>query len=261
MEVVMNETNLICSITDNYLTKAGPFLETLKFIKRARVWCVCHGFKPPRRFPALYPWITFTFMPFCPSQSHGMIQHGRFLDSLPMLGKDDLIVLSDADVLVQRDFSLEELKRFHAYDHSTLGVGNNNGEDDTLLKEAKRIEILEDEMDHYEHLKLGNIPVYNCGLMVARAGLFRRVQEEYEKDCYGFYGRCYNRSRCQFHFCLAIHNLGIAIDRIGGEIHTHGHFGVPLGAEFRSKVSESDSGPIISQVYFRGKLVMFRHSL
>ena len=259
----MNETHLICSITDNYLDRAGPFLDSLKSVRNAKVWCVCHGFRLPRGFSVCFPWVEFTFMPFASSQSYGMIQHGRFLDALPMLQSNDLLVLSDADVLVQRDFEPEELERFHAYDSNTLGVGNNEGEGDNLFEEARRIEILAAETDHYKHLELKNIPVYNCGVMVARAGLFRRIQEEYEKDCYEFYGRCHNRSRCQFHICLALHNLSIAVDRLSGEIHTHGHFGLPSGAEIRSETMDLDCETPQQQtrVYFQGKLVMFRHVL
>jgi hypothetical protein len=47
-----------------------------------------------------------------------------------------------------------------------------------------------------------------------------------------------------------MHKLSIKVDQLPGEIHSHGHFGVPEGVEMR-----------FGQAYCRGKLVMFRHHL
>lgn len=251
------QLHLVCVVTDNYLDRARAFLRSLLVIRTARCHCVCHGFKPSGRLVELYPWVEFHFMPFAPSQSHGMIQHGRFLDALPQFGGDELVVLSDADVLVQRDFRPEELARFHAYDMSTMGLGRNSHDTDTLAEEKQRIGILGDEVNPYQGLELGQIPVYNCGVMVGRVALFRRLQSEYETDCFEFYGRCGHRSRCQFHICLALHRLSVVVDRLGGELHTHGHFGFPPGAELRHEPEVRRE----QVLYWRGSLVMFRHAI
>jgi len=192
-----------------------------------------------------------------------MIQHGRFLDAVPELGAREVVVLSDADVLVQRDFRPQELARFHAHGASTLSAGSNAGDRDMLADEAARLEIEPEEPDPYERFDLRRIPVYNCGVLVGRAGLFRRIQEEYERDCYDFYGRCSSRSRCQFHICLVLHVLGVLVDRLAGQVHTHGHFGLPPGADLRSEPwNLGGTFPDVpTRLYYRDQVVMFRHAL
>jgi len=251
----MADVWLVCVVTDNYLDRAAGYLASVRAAGSVRRACVCHGFRPPPAVPAAHPWVDFRFMPFAPSQSHGMIQHGRFLDALPDVAADDVVVLSDADVAVQRDFRPAELDRFGRYGGDTLGGGPNAGDGDTLADEGRRIGLLPQWAAAYAGRDLATVPVYNCGVLVGRASLFRRLQIEYERDCYAFYGRTAHRSRCQFHLCLAAHALGVAVDRLPYSVHTHGHFGLPAGAELRP----TEGGG--TELWLDDELVLFRHAV
>jgi hypothetical protein len=237
--------NLVTVLTADYVPGARPFLASLARVRRARCWCVCLGFKPGP-LAQEFRHVTFRTLPWHPSASHGMLQHGRWLDALPEVSPDDVCVQSDADVIVQRDFTAAELAHLTAYDGDTFGAGPCAGPDDTLGAEAARIGLADPgPFDGAAALR-----VYCCGLLAAKASTWRRLQALYEERCGEFYARAAHRSRCQWLTCWCLHRLGLKVDVLGYEFTCHGHFGVPPGVEL-----------VGAEAFHRGNKILFRHAL
>jgi hypothetical protein len=256
--------NLVFAVTDNYLDRASHFFKSLRAVKSARILGVCNGFTPAKELTDYHSHIEWHTMDRCPTESCGMIQHGRFLDALPFLQPNDLIVLSDADIIVQRDFSADEKHLFEKFDQNTISAGPNDHrlEFDNLYQEARRISIKFGFLGTYHPTDFEKIPVWNCGLLVGRAGLFRRIQESYEQDCTEFYNNCDHRSRCQFQFWHAWHRMAgpKTFKPLSMTTHAHGHFGRPPDIEFRQEYYELDSSYSVDQVvYYHNFKIMFRH--
>ena len=59
-----------------------------------------------------------------------------------------------------------------------------------------------------------------------------------------------HRARCQWLIGYLVHRLGMKVDLLGPEIHTHGHFGLPAGCRMEGGVCR-----------YGDQVVMFRHHL
>jgi hypothetical protein len=235
---------LATCVTENYVPRARPFLASLARVQSARLYCVCMGFDPGG-LRAEFPYVDFRSMSRHPSESFGMLQTGRWLDVLPTEDGDPLYVLSDADAIVQRDFTSAELARFARYDGDTVGAGWNACEGDELAAEADRIRLAGRE--RYGDLSR---PCFNCGVLAARASVWRRLRDEYESRCAEFYALTMHRSRSQFLLVWCMHRLGFRVDVLPVNLHANGHFGVPSGVEMRDGLAWAGGDP-----------VLFRHAL
>jgi hypothetical protein len=72
--------------------------------------------------------------------------------------------------------------------------------------------------------------------MIARAGLFRELRCAYDQAAGDLYQRTAHRARCQWLIGYLLHHLGMTVDLLGPEIHTHGHFGLPAGCRMEGGV-------------------------
>lgn len=232
------------SVTDDYLPKAEPFLRSLAKT-RARRFCVCFGFWASPALRAAYPETHFAPMPRTCCENYGMIQWGAWLDALPHITDDELCIISDADMVIQREISDTEADRFDRYDGGTIGLGFNAGPDDTLANEAGRIGLTTTDLYPGEW---SQIPVYNDGVMVARAGLFRKLRSAYDREAESFYRLTSHRSRCQWLISYLVDRLGLRVDRLPTTIHANNHFGLP------AECSQANG-----LVYCEGEPVAFAH--
>jgi hypothetical protein len=216
-------------------------------VANANRYCVCFGFNPSPGLKTRYAHIDFRPMPWHDSQSFGMIQHGRFLDALPHLSDDELINLSDADVLIQRQYTDAEVAFADAIDGNTISAGINSCHapgGDLLDLEAVRI--------HYPYVRDDGAKCWNCGNMLGRVSAFRRIQPWYEEDCQDFYRKAPHRSRCQYHFWHSVYRMSPPMNfvQLPNTWHTHGHYGLPNGARIVNR-----------RLFFDGSLVMFAHCI
>ncbi len=234
-------------ITENYLPRARAFLSSLSVVKSAKCFCICNGWYPSSELAREFPHVTFRYLPKHFSESFGMLQHGRCFDALPELSDDDLCLVCDADVIVQRDIDKEQLSKWNHYDGNTIGMGWNAGPGDNLLLEARRIHLGDYGASSQE---LESIPVYNCGVMVARKDLWNKLRDEYEFHCEDFYAHTSHRSRCQWLINWCISKRGFKVDLMPYETHSNGHFGRPSEVDIRG-----------SAAMIGDKIITFRHRL
>lgn len=233
-------------ITKDYIKKAFPFLYSLnKFHQDS--FCVCYGFSPDL-IDKDFPGIRFYYLPRNQIEISGMIQWGTWLKVVPYKN-EDIFIISDSDMLIQRPLQEQEIAHFSKYDEETVG-GNMNVENDRLEIEAQRISLNKG----YQYAKAAK--VINCGVLVGRPLLFKTLTEEMEKRIPDFDRHCSHRSRCQFLICHIFSILKTKIDILHKDFHSHGHFGLPNGCAF---VNPAPTTYPVQRVVCGGKTVMFKH--
>ena len=235
--------HLLYVCTVNYLKLGQPALESARTITGVKRWLVCYKFQPTDYLRRRYPHLECVHLPETPYECNNMVQAGQWLDVLPGVADDDIIIMSDADIVAQRDITAAERARFANYDDNTLGLAWNGWAGDTLHDEAERIWLMPQEP------WMKNVPCYNCGLIVGRVGAWKRLRADFERDAVHWFGRSQNRCKIQWviNFCLA--RAGVRVDVLDSRIHTHGHFELPSGVAVR------DDG-----VAYAGEdVIMFRH--
>lgn len=261
---------LVSVITPNYVLKAGHYLDSLSVLfedEVVRCKPVCIQMDTGSRLSEVeqHLWNKLSWLkmsiPFYSYQrpdchSHNMVQWGRFLDALPFVAPDDLICLTDTDLVVQRDLTEAEWEQIEA----ACAEGNfcaswNCGPTDNLLAEAARIQLSEEWVIKEPKVwgDLWYIPCFNCGVLFATAATFRRLQAAYESRCADFYAATSHRSRCQFlmNYCLWVEGIGVA--ELPASVHVHGHCGsggLPEGTHWRGE-----------DLWVGEEKVVFRHNL
>lgn len=239
---------LISCITEDYLPIALPFLCSLSEIDSVKKKIITVDFAVSEKYKEIFKYISFCEMKMPDTNSFKMIQHGAFLDSIPDILDDEILIVSDADIFVQRDFYESELRQINSLGDNEIFIGVNDGYYDSLEKEANRIQLYPHEV-FFNNLNK-NLPLRNCGLMIARVSVLKRIRKEYEKNCLDFYNLTSHRSRCQYLINWCIHKLGIEMVLMSEKIHTNGHF--PL----------SDNCKIINgKLYYNNHIVMFKHKV
>ena len=241
---------LVSLLTENYLERARPFLRSLEKLSGVDRWIIGLGFHSPPQGQTSR--VRYACMPRHRSESSpGIMQHGRWLDALPDVQDDEVCLLSDADIVVQRDFTPEERQFFEFLGENEYAAGWNGGEHDNLLEEAKRIGLAPEAVDLMQSdIAWSKIPCWNTGVLAMRGRSWKRLRDLYESRCERFYRLTLHRSRGQWFICFCLHRLGMQAKILPGQTHLHGHLGMPSGGEIREGVA-----------YYRNKVVLFRHAL
>ena len=224
-------------VTRNYIKKGFPSLASAAHLHSAEKHLVCYKFEPTDFLRQRLPHFDLVHLPATPFESFNMVQGGQFLDAFPPMANDEIVILADADVMIQRDFTQEELARFAKYDFGTMGLGPNARPTDNLWEEAQRIGM-------EPHSTYSAMACYNCGVIVGRVAAWRRLRQDFERDALDWYAKSQNRSRIQWALCHSLHRLNVKIDTLPHTIHTHGHFELPKGVEDGK---------------YNGETIVFRH--
>lgn len=167
-------------------------------------------------------------------------QAGYFLDGLHPcdLHDEGVVILADADAVVQRDFDESELATLARLDENTFAMGYNlrpgqtGAEEHELLRPRQPLEEtaakLKAPADVLRHCR-----VYNTGLVAGRVCAWRRLRHLYE--CYY---RCAGEvapglfalhSWPQYLICSLLYEQGFAVEELPYSVHSHGHLGLQPG--------------------------------
>lgn len=227
----MTNRYLVGVTTPGYVPKGKQYWNSLALIRSAQpvmVLLACDQQNDPdgrieEALRTAIHWPLYRHMPMPASNSHSMIQHGRFLDAIPEAQPDDLIVLTDLDGKWQRDFydcEWEWLESAMATDQ--LCAYWNCLNTDHLGLEAKRIELSEEWLQKHCPEPEG-VPCYNGGFLAGRVSAFRTLQTHYEGLCEEFYRHAPHRSRCQFLINYCVHKWMGGFVTLPAPVHCHGH--------------------------------------
>lgn len=182
-------------------------------------------------------------------------QDGSFLDGLPALSDSDVVILADADAVVQRDLTETELASFRGLgDAVALGWNANPGqtgrEEFNNLSPRVDLEAAAKILGTTPAL-LDAMPVYNCGFMAATLGTWRRIREAYTSEFRAKGPVIFADIHWgQLQFCLLLKMGGIRVKDLGYEIHSHGHYPLTAAHEIRD-----------GKLYYDGQLVFFAHNV
>lgn len=221
---------------------------SLGMLRGARVVCLLspHDARPLPRGAERVPYDT-------PGVLH---QDGRFLDAVPGLDEDDLVVLADADGVFQRDFSpaemitLGDLRGGFALGYNAR-PGQRGAEEHEALGPRQPLEATALALDLPAALLRG-CWVYNTGFMAARVSAWRRLRRLYEQTVGGVDGGKLFRlhSWPQYFLAVTMTRHGMPVTELGHETHSHAH--LPLTP--RHSVSRR-------QLWYENQLVLYAHNV
>lgn len=180
---------------------------------------------------------------FPPPLDH--LQAGGFLAALGA-APDDTIVFTDGDAYLQRPLADEEVAALEGWSYGTLGLSYNAGPGDCLASEAARLRPIGDA-----YLSAGfdlGLPLYNLGVIVARARDYARWHEAYREIRPRVEPLFRHHAAQQWGLCAAIPAAGLSVTVLPYSFHLHGHYPAPDG-----------TGRDRGRVTWRGHTVAFRH--
>jgi hypothetical protein len=180
------------------------------------------------------------------------LQHGAFLKAIPG-NKDDVILFTDGDVVLQRFPSIEELEWLRDWDDGLVGVSYNAGPDDTLRTESCRLSPVRASADALDQLlkEHGELQVWNTGVIVARRRTYEDLREKY-LALWPELGRLFQHyARQQWLISLILGTDRIRPSVLPYTIHLHGCYELPKGARLE------ESGVAT----FKSKAVLFKHNV
>lgn len=178
-------------------------------------------------------------------------QHGSFLDYLPELVDDDVLCMADADAVVQRDLSQEELATLdNLGDRVALGWNMRQGQtaEEELTSLGWRVSI--EGTGHLLGVDMSRSPMYNTGLMTARVKTWKRLRSLY--DLIAWMGSAISDNLCyqQMVICTLLHRHGIKIVEMPYSWHSHNHFGLTPGHAIVDK-----------KLLYKGQPVFYAHNV
>ncbi len=191
-----------------------------------------------------------------PYQTPGVLfQDGRFLDAVPDVRDDDVVVLADADGVFQRDFSHAELDTLaDLTDGVALGYNVRPGQQGCSeydrLGPLQPIEEAAAVLNLLEALLRGAW-VYNTGFMAARARTWHRI-----RSLFALTFRCGGAALFrlpawpQYFLCVLFALHGIPVTELDYSVHSHGH--CPLTP--RHRIDKRC-------LWYAGERVLFAHNV
>lgn len=191
-------------------------------------------------YPQAMPFIVSReALPFLPPLDH--LQAGGFLE--PWIQDDDVVVFTDGDAYMQRPPTEAEQQMLEAWPAGVVGLSYNDGPEDTLGTEASRLKP-QGDLDDFDL----TLPIFNLGVIVARAGTYRRWLARYVAIQPQIDARFAHHARQQWGLCAVLERVQV----LPATFHAHGHYPAPPGVTL---------GRERGRITANGEVVLFRHHL
>lgn len=235
--------NRITAWLDAACEYAGEWRITLACVEAERgetSWA--YGVTDPYPNAAMLTYVR-EFLPFQPPLDH--LQAGLFLSARERFQDSDLIIFTDGDAYLQRPPTEAEQAMLASWPQGTIGLSYNDGPADTLGTEAPRLKPRADLSDFDLTL-----PIYNLGVIVARAGTYRRWLASYAAIQPRMASLFDHHASQQWGLCAALDGLSVRV--LPATFHAHGHYPPAPGITLdRSR----------GRITANGEVVLFRHHL
>ena len=242
------------AITQNYVSKARNYLSCLNRLKTPK-FCICYDF-PAGNLPLEFSSCVFTSVDALPGDvvCDGILQNGPWLRGIGKLHPRDILLLTDADGVIQRDLTDQEQKTILNLEDNDILVGWNHGVGDNLKMESNRLRyywngITDEELDSM-YPGHQDVPCYNCGFMAMNQHTWTRYAEVYAEEWPRFNKLFLHRARCQWLSCWVFRKYGFNIIECSPVLHSHGH-GVSQDGITREN----------GRVFWNNQLIFFAHML
>lgn len=174
------------------------------------------------------------------------VQDGQFLPYIPG-DTTDTILFTDADLIMQRPFSEEELERLRNLENGQIFCGWNAGPRDTLIDEAFRLGIKSSVPGLLRTFGGLGSPCFNWGCVAA-------TRRTWEDICRKYIERWEMVDEHLNHVAKQQWLLSWLTSRFFEHVymppsfHAHNHYGMPEGCEYKGGL-----------VWCEGKKALFQH--
>ncbi len=177
-------------------------------------------------------------------------QDGRFMDAFPEVPDDEVVVLFDADGIIQRKPTSDEVQLLSSVKNDQIALGPNAHPDQ---RGDEEIRLLLTKCSVEGVARVLNVPdlrgvrVYNFGFASATAGSWKRFR--HNVGDLDVAGSCFSDPHwVQLCLCCAIHRLHMSVVDLPCSVHAHSHFGLHRGCRIRDR-----------KLYHEDQLVFFAH--
>jgi hypothetical protein len=186
---------------------------------------------------------TADFRGYC-HKGNKMMQAGQWLDFWKC-DPDDIVIFTDADIVLQRPFTLEEIAWFNRLE--SFGAGINHSEGATLKDELPGVYCMDEALTVEKFPNFETRPIYNTGVLAAPRHLLEAVFGVYV-ELYPSLFECMNHyAAVQWLICYCVGGL---VELMPETLHSHGHFGRKPGVECVDGIWK-----------FNGETIAFAHKL
>lgn len=234
---------ILATAFDGKYVPGFAYVESLRQHCNIRWQILAVDWTPPDGFANNWTTVPDSGMP------RRMLQHGGFLPYVET-EPDEVIVFTDADIVMQRPLLDDELNSLSSLNNSEFAIGRNNGLADTLFDEHNRLAPIA-SLSESERWFPG-FPLMSCwnfGFVAARRSTWNLMHERFMElwpaanSAYRYY------AKVQFLCCYVINRDFSRVD-VPLTLHAHGHFGHPEGVKIENGVALFGDTPIA----FRHKL-------
>jgi hypothetical protein len=196
-------------------------------------------------------------------------QDGRFVDTVPGLKDDDIVILLDADGVIQRDLNYWERAVLNSMNGSfamgyNVHPGQQGEEEYNLLKPKLNIYDAAQKLGTYSKI-LRNSWIYNTGMMAARTKTWRQLKELMTPIVDKKPEQLFEmHSWPQYIICCSLFQGGVPVAELGYETHSHGHFRLPDNHKILEESRLGLQGNMLPprrRLYYDGQLVFFAHNV
>jgi hypothetical protein len=231
MDESRKKVYLATGVNQSYLSKAEPYIETLNRVSNIGSVVVTLDFDAPPEHRQRYPAVRFIRLSSAQVQSpnsNTCLQHGGFLPALDFIGPDDIILFTDADILMQRPFNEREIAFLRSLGADEIGVGYNRCENDYLCEEAGRLKpTLPIEEIRSKYPGIDKLKTYNTGVLVAGRRTYETLYQQYNERWAETDGLFDQYAKQQWLLSYLIQTR-FRPRILPDSIHTHGHYPVAL---------------------------------
>lgn len=239
---LLPEVHLLFSMNEGYHEKGEPYVRSLEENCNVTVTLFNVDCGPIKAGFNQIQVDTSSFRGYSHHARH-MMQAGQFLDYFEC-HKRDIILFTDADIILQRPFTDMELNWLKRLRHFSAGV--NRAEGETLSDEATRLMLADPVLMDFEYPDNQRKPIYNTGVVAAPRWAWEAMFERYVElfpplfSCFGHY------AAVQWLMCYCMGE----VETMPGSFHSHGHFGFPMD------VTKEDG-----IVRYKGEVVALNHRI
>lgn len=199
------------------------------------------------------------------------IQHGEFVNFFEECSEEDIIVFTDGDIVLQREFSDEEIELIKNIPERTF-LANFNFKLDSSLEdimsvadERTLLNFLKTNYD-IERNDLKNYKEMNTGVLIGRKKDFHELSELYG-ETFNQISRIINGIHCQQYLINVIINKYFNYIPLDYSFHSHAHHSIRNSDESYTYDEKVQSGVPSKLVFKDGKyeykdqIILFAHKL
>mgnify|MGYP001235025305 CR=1 FL=1 len=254
---------LATSITNNYLAGASYWWLTgvNKYSPFAN-FCLCLDFEPPDN--VVHEYTNVTFVPYSSAlmrakHDNNCVQHGDFLWGLPLSETNPVIIFCDADCLMQRAPTTEEITWLNSFGEMTFAAGD----------EANQVEhrdlygyglLMQPTGDYDAEIsdRFGGIDkrIYICngGMLVGRLSAWAEVFDRYVTVASYIFPRLRHLAKQQYTISFVIQQPPFDFKLLPRTFVSHGHDGLHHNVH----LVQSNN---FNYAYYNNELIMFAHHI